>query len=1020
MKIRKIYKSIVLSLVLLMLVLPSIAMAEFLETRPADLIKKDQATLRGYYFDSSGGYGGYNQNIFLSFSYSKTEPKDNKCATLHYQTDTKKTALVPASPTRTNYSKLINLLDPETKYYFCFIAYVENAGGFGGSKTYTPTEYGKVLNFQTLKGFNINNNTSGTKTGGVSPRKTPPNEIGDVETYLASRTTDTEALFSGYVNRLSGEAYAYFRYATLDKPPVFCNDIYGSAQRSAVADRPNPYGKISNNDGEAYIRAEIEKAKQNKQKVINDQNKLVEQARLNLMNSQPFLVEKVKGDPKAVAPIIDGYYNRPNDGGGVIYITVGSRIGGNKFPDFTYSGLVSGKGNVQNPEVLGNTGLELNFYTFPYIENSEWKLTIPNKNSPEYNTNNNAYNQSILNRTQAIADADAQIAKLEAELQKILQGISGGSGFSTVVKGLTENTIYYYCAIVSNSSVNPTEIEYGPVQSFRTLPCQSCPKTHITSVGVSNVSSNTANLQGSYASIPEVDTFFEYKKESDTEWKKTSRDNHGANTYGRFNQTIASLSPSSLYQFRAVGEVTTTVKTSGGASTSKIFFGDTLSFRTGSGNLFDKYGWTEEPEKPDPGDNDTTIDPEYPYTGGIDGNCSDGIQNGDETGIDTGGRCGKKTIDPENPFPNNGNCNDGIQNGDETGIDFGGRCLIPPLPTCFDGIQNNNETGIDTGGWCGDGTNGNCTDGIKNGDETGIDTGGRCSNGNGGPIIVVGPGGTVKNNGGTTISSGGTTTISGGTITTSGGTTTISGGTTNINGQNTSINNGIATNTGGTASTTGGTTTLRGGTTTITYKDANGNTQTFITNSEVKITRNGNTNVVTFKDVNGNTQTIVIKDGEGQITNVGGVRTTENGNTVLTGGRTNVLDNRSGPKLGDRLTPPSDAIVRYHEGIETVFTRQIMRNLSFAKLYGYDDSMNLQNFADTLSHTFAKEYFGYIDASGLEVRVSKPDVSAYELRQVGGVLTVYEYYENVIVDIRNTTTIFKNKNPYEYYDRRRR
>ncbi|GAA4278077.1 hypothetical protein GCM10022259_28020 [Aquimarina mytili] len=46
-------------------------------------------------------------------------------------------------------------------------------------------------------------------------------------------------------------------------------------------------------------------------------------------------------------------------------------------------------------------------------------------------------------------------------------------------------------------------------------------------------------------------------------------------------------------------------------------------------------------------------------------------------------------------------CNDGIQNGNETGVDCGGTC--PPCqtqPTCNDGIQNGNETGIDCGGSC--------------------------------------------------------------------------------------------------------------------------------------------------------------------------------------------------------------------------------------------------------------------------------------------------------------------------------
>jgi len=46
-------------------------------------------------------------------------------------------------------------------------------------------------------------------------------------------------------------------------------------------------------------------------------------------------------------------------------------------------------------------------------------------------------------------------------------------------------------------------------------------------------------------------------------------------------------------------------------------------------------------------------------------------------------------------------CSDGIQNGDETGIDCGGStCADCPEPTCDDGIQNGNETGVDCGGEC--------------------------------------------------------------------------------------------------------------------------------------------------------------------------------------------------------------------------------------------------------------------------------------------------------------------------------
>ena len=42
-------------------------------------------------------------------------------------------------------------------------------------------------------------------------------------------------------------------------------------------------------------------------------------------------------------------------------------------------------------------------------------------------------------------------------------------------------------------------------------------------------------------------------------------------------------------------------------------------------------------------------------------------------------------------------CTDGLQNGTETGVDCGGSCPACP-PTCDDGIQNGTETGIDCGG----------------------------------------------------------------------------------------------------------------------------------------------------------------------------------------------------------------------------------------------------------------------------------------------------------------------------------
>ena len=116
--------------------------------------------------------------------------------------------------------------------------------------------------------------------------------------------------------------------------------------------------------------------------------------------------------------------------------------------------------------------------------------------------------------------------------------------------------------------------------------------------------------------------------------------------------------------------------------------------------------------------------------------CMDGIHNGTETGIDCGDAYGAC---PECPDPN---CTDGIQNIHievnpdflagylvvvEAGIDCDNSpltsCPDCPLPTCFDGIQNGSETGVDCGGTCytlcSDDVN--CNNGVMDGNETGID-----------------------------------------------------------------------------------------------------------------------------------------------------------------------------------------------------------------------------------------------------------------------------------------------------------
>ena len=79
--------------------------------------------------------------------------------------------------------------------------------------------------------------------------------------------------------------------------------------------------------------------------------------------------------------------------------------------------------------------------------------------------------------------------------------------------------------------------------------------------------------------------------------------------------------------------------------------------------------------------------------GGPAPTCTDGVQNGDETGVDCGGTSCAPCVTPPT-------CTDGIQNGDETGVDCGGSTCAPCVtpPTCSDGVQNGDETGVDCGG----------------------------------------------------------------------------------------------------------------------------------------------------------------------------------------------------------------------------------------------------------------------------------------------------------------------------------
>ncbi|MFW5865880.1 MAG: hypothetical protein ACOCU6_02180, partial [Nanoarchaeota archaeon] len=130
-------------------------------------------------------------------------------------------------------------------------------------------------------------------------------------------------------------------------------------------------------------------------------------------------------------------------------------------------------------------------------------------------------------------------------------------------------------------------------------------------------------------------------------------------------------------------------------------------------------------------ENTTSVSKGDDSSSGSDSSSSSGSSSGS-----IGGNMGGVSTEPEP------NCSDGIKNQDEIGIDCGGVCNVSCIsgndfdddesewddaePTCSDGILNQGEQGVDCGGPCPDCVVESCSDGILNQGEQGVDCGGPC------------------------------------------------------------------------------------------------------------------------------------------------------------------------------------------------------------------------------------------------------------------------------------------------------
>ena len=158
----------------------------------------------------------------------------------------------------------------------------------------------------------------------------------------------------------------------------------------------------------------VNTAQVNLNEITKQQQILVDNAYINLLNSNPeaFPNDNIEDYNK---PIISGNYNLGKEG--TIKLVFYYSAGG---VSFNVSGIASGTNscNTTTSQPIGNSGLYIKCSS-NNIEANNWNMEIPNKNAANYNLNNNAYQLALQNKEQAIASASATLEQVKASLNLV-------------------------------------------------------------------------------------------------------------------------------------------------------------------------------------------------------------------------------------------------------------------------------------------------------------------------------------------------------------------------------------------------------------------------------------------------------------------------------------------------------------------------------------------------------------------------------------------------------------------------
>lgn len=165
---------------------------------------------------------------------------------------------------------------------------------------------------------------------------------------------------------------------------------------------------------EGNSNADINAAQDALNNTIRTQNRLVENARQKLY-SDGLIAETTRSDMSlSLAPTITGTYSGDVETKYNLSLYQSTQT-------IKYTGAESGTLTILTlPQSLGKNGLTITFpSTSAYSFNDEWIINIPNKTSPNYTTNLNAYNAAIANRDESIAAAKSKLDVLKTQTRKV-------------------------------------------------------------------------------------------------------------------------------------------------------------------------------------------------------------------------------------------------------------------------------------------------------------------------------------------------------------------------------------------------------------------------------------------------------------------------------------------------------------------------------------------------------------------------------------------------------------------------